>query len=570
MFVLPDELPATVAELDALRDKAQRSINVIQARHEAGEELTKDDVEALRGLLDAVDQIDTARTEAAEAEAEHQASVTDLMARAKGKAAQDADGPEATGDAGADAGTGEAADAGTDDGAESDAGDTAPEAVAAAGAPKAGGKTSFAGVGADDTPPKETGPGWEMVPGAPGFKAGRVGFRDIALAIDSVKPGSRAGRRPTGFQGDQATQVLARLNRDVEVVSDSHALVAAINDATDQTKLPGGALTASGWCAPSEQLYDFCDVPDAVDLISLPEITINRGGVRWPNEPDYSALYSFLGWHFTEAQLNATDADGKPTAIKPALNIPCPDEFTEIRLEAIGWSVESAILQEQGWPELIENFLRHATNGHLRGVSALTVAKMEAGSTAVDLTGAGASKYVSASTSILNGLALQAVNLRYAKGLARNATIEGVAPSWLAEVVKADFAQQEGLAVKDVTDAQVTSWLSARNIVLQYIADWQSRGVGQPGHFATAATDTTVAWPGKVSVLLYPAGTWFRAMSGVIELGVMYPRELLQVNRFTKFFTEDAIAVGKRCDRSIKVTLPLDINGGIGARISLA
>jgi hypothetical protein len=66
--------------------------------------------------------------------------------------------------------------------------------------------------------------------------------------------------------------------------------------------------------------------------------------------------------------------------------------------------------------------------------------------------------------------------------------------------------------------------------------------------------------------VLYPAGTWFRAMSNVIELGVMYPKEQLQVNRYTRFFTEDALATGKRCNKSIVVTIPLCVSGGIGAR----
>jgi hypothetical protein len=112
----------------------------------------------------------------------------------------------------------------------------------------------------------------------------------------------------------------------------------------------------------------------------------------------------------------------------------------------------------------------------------------------------------------------------------------------------------------NVTDAEINSWLSARGIALQFVGDWQTREVGQPGNLST------VAWPGSVDVILYPAGTWFRAMSNVIELGVMYPKEQLQVNRFTRMFTEDAIAVGKRCNKSIIVRVPTCVSGAIGAR----
>jgi hypothetical protein len=114
-----------------------------------------------------------------------------------------------------------------------------------------------------------------------------------------------------------------------------------------------------------------------------------------------------------------------------------------------------------------------------------------------------------------------------------------------------------------VSDAEINSWLSARNIALQFVGDWQTRDAGLPGNLST------LAWPGTVDIVLYPAGTWFRAMSNVIELGVMYPKEQLQVNRYTRFFTEDAIAVGKRCNKSVVVTIPLCVSGGIGARYAI-
>ena len=124
------------------------------------------------------------------------------------------------------------------------------------------------------------------------------------------------------------------------------------------------------------------------------------------------------------------------------------------------------------------------------------------------------------------------------------------------------MAIQAGVDTKAITDAQIDAWLNARNISLQYVADWQTRGANQPGNLAT------LKWPATVNVLMYPAGTWFRAMQPVIELGVMYPKEQLQVNRYTRFFTEDAIAVGKRCNVSLNVSIPLGVNGAIGQRLA--
>lgn len=577
-FQMPETLPATVAELDALLDSARADINVIQARHAAGEELTGEDVSRLRSLLDNVDTITAARGEAATAEQAHSEELGNLLQRASAAGAESADtAPE-----------GEPGEGDTDDGADDgQGGDEAPqgdqpegqpaeqhaEPVAASAA--TGGNSrpvSFANAGADAQPEvfQRGEPGWEMHPGAPGYRAGmgRVGFHDIALSLDSIRPGSRAAMRPNRpnktMDGTEfARQVVSTLTRDVQVVDDPHALVAAITAATSTVngqRVTAQALTAAGgWCAPSEQLYDFCDVPDATDLVSLPEITINRGGVRWPREPDLSGIFADFEWFFTEPELEAVDGvTGEPTAVKTCVEIPCPDQFDEIRLNAVGWCVEAGILQEQGWPELIEWFMRSLTQEHLRALSRRTVLDMVAGSGAAIVIPPATT--IGSVASVLNSLALMATNIRLKRGLSRTATIEGVAPSWFHEVLRADLAFREGTDVFAVTDAQIQGWLTARNIALQFVGDWQTRSAGLPGNLAT------LKWPTTVDVILYPAGTWFRSMSNVIELGVMYPKEQLQVNRFTRMFTEDAIAVGKRCGESVIARIPLDVNGAIGIR----
>ena len=324
------------------------------------------------------------------------------------------------------------------------------------------------------------------------------------------------------------------------------------------------SLTAAGgWCAPSEQLYDFCDVPDATDLLSLPEVTINRGGVRWPREPDLSQIFEDFEWFFTEPELEAVDpVTGLPTAVKHCVEIPCPDEFDEIRLNAMGWCVEAGILQEQGWPELIEWFMRSLTQEHLRALSRRSILNIVAGSGAAKIIPP--ASVMGSVASVLNSLALVATNIRLKRGLSRTATIEGIAPSWFFEVLRADLAFRQGTDTFAVTDGQILAWLTARNIALQFVGDWQTRSAGLPGHM------DTLKWPTTVDIVMYPAGTWFRSMSNVIELGVMYPKEQLQVNRFTRMFTEDAMAIGKRCGESALIRVPLDVNGAVGQREAIS
>ena len=561
-FELPEEMPTDLTGLAELREKAEEVFGELRSIVESGEDLTDEQLAQLRSVAQAITTIDTAVTTAEQADNERRAEIDSLVSQVAGDADAESDSDTETGEADT-----EDAEVSTEDAAA--VVDEAEQATQEAASVAASGKrrsTKFDGLanGRKTKLPaaaKKLDAGWRMDSNVFGFKPGKVGFADLAEAVEAVRPGSRMrSSRPVrgGFSG----QTLGRLDREMPLVETSQELVAAIQSATDERLLTGGSLTAAGgWCAPSEQLYDFCEVPQATDLLSLPEIAIRHGGVRWPVEPDLSEIFNSFQFFFTEPQLEAVDAEGNPTAIKECVEIPCPDEFEELRLNAVGYCVNAGILQAQGWPELIEWFMRSLTQEHFRALSRRTVTDMVAGSTAVTIP---VDAQIAAGSSVLNSLALMATNLRLNRGLGRTATIEGVAPSWLHEVIRADLANQQGIDTKAVTDTQIDSWLAARNIALQFVGDWQTRGAGLPGNL------TTVVYPGTVNVLLYPAGTWFRSLSNVIELGVMYPKEQLQVNRYTQFFTEDAIAVGKRCNQSLNVTVPICPSGAIGERQTIA
>lgn len=567
-FNLPDTLPTDPAALDELRAAAGTEFDEIKSKVEAGDDLTADELERLRYLANAIEQIEEANeaiaaaNEAVQAEAEALIRATSDRLGRGGEGDDEGEDTEGTDDGGdGEDGTGHPAEAE----------DETKDAALVASTRK---QTQFRGLNkskTDDIAPSE--PGWVMEATAPGYKPGKVGFGAIAEGIANMHAGKigkgRASRSAAAHanrpdKGSFAVQALARLERDVKLVNTPQELVSEITRATDQRNLPGKSLVAAGgWCAPSETLYDFCDVPDATDLISLPELTIRRGGVRWPVEPDLSAIFNSFEFFFTNTELEAVDANGDPTAVKNCVEIPCADEFEEIVPDVIGYCVEAGILQTQAWPELIEWFMRSLTQEHLRSVSRRTILDMVAGSTAVTIA---ANTQLGAGSSILSSLELMATNLRLDKGLARNATIEAVLPSWTHAVIRQDWFNRQG-GDPSLTDAAIQAWFTARNIAPQWVGDWQTRGEGEPGDLG--ATPSLV-WPGTVQAILYPAGTWFRAMSNVIEFGVQYPRELLQVNRYSRFFTEDAIAVGKRCNKSLVVTIPICPSGAVGGREFIA
>jgi hypothetical protein len=559
-FELPEELPTGTAELSELRAEAQRAFTELRGLVDAGESLSDDQLGYLRTVVSALSTLDEALSAADAAEAARAAEIAELLSAGEGPEDDEPeDDPEVPED--------DVEDVVAE--AEQITAEAGSEVVVASTRAPARQRTSFAGVGGTKKPviPRGTGDtskvGFRMYESMINPKKGLVGYRDIAESIDAVKKGHRPRGNVQNAGAYNQMPLFALERDDMPLVEDSHQLVAAIERATDisQLRAPSfdkntGALTAAGgWCAPSETLYDFCEVPLATDLIALPEITIRRGGVRWPVEPDLSSIFESFEFFFTEPELEAT-----PPPLKECVEIPCPDEFEEIRLSVVGYCIEAGILQTQGWPELIEWFMRSITQEHFRALSRRTILDMVNGSTPVVIP---AASQLAAGSSVLNSIELMAINLRLNKGYARNHPIEGVAPNWLHAVIRADLANQQGVETKAVTDAQINSWFAARNISFQFVADWQTRGVGQPGHLGT------LEWPGSVRVMLYPAGTWFRALTNVIEFGIQYPRELLQLNRYTRFFTEDAYRVAKRCDESLVVTIPICPSGAYGQQAAI-
>lgn len=575
-FTLPDQLPATVTELDELATDARAEINVYQARAAAGDEFSPEDVERLEYLNTSYATVKTARDEAATGEQSHTDRVNAALAGADAATAATVQAETA------DTETADAAEA-AEVVAEAEAAtaDAATETEAVTAAAKAG--VSFAGaVTGTDLPedrPDEPARGWEFLPTAPKYAEfsgdSKIGAREIAESIMSVK--SATGQQKSGVQSrggkDFAVQPIARLERprkEGPEITTGEQLLASVRRATShiagQGRVTAKALTAAGgWQAPSEQVYTFCNVPPAVNLISVPEPDqpFNRGGVRYPVESDMSALLTDFAFQFqfSETELEAVDGGGDPTAIKEWSELPPVTDFLEFRLGVIGYAIKTGILYQQGWPEAVAHDIERLMVRHQHGISWRTINDMVAGSGTPKVVPT--ASILGATSSVLNGLALQATNLRLDKGLDTNAPIEGVAPVWFREVIRADLALREGLDALAVTDAQISDLLVARDIYLQFVDDWQTRGAGQPGNM------NTLTWPGFVDVMLYPAGTWFRALNPVIQFGVQYPMELLKFNQYSHAFFEDAIAVGKVCNKSIIVRAPLCVNGAVGARESI-
>lgn len=310
---------------------------------------------------------------------------------------------------------------------------------------------------------------------------------------------------------------------------------------TRESNLDGGSLTAAGgWCAPSETIYDLPADESLDGILSLPEIGVTRGGIRWTPGPQFSDFYANAGFAQTEAQAIAGDT-------KPCYEVTCPT-FQEMRLEAIGLCIKVPILTNAAYPELVNRFTSGTMTAHEHWKNARVIGKM------VALAGA-ARVFAGIGSTVqdaLSALELVANQRRQVYRLSFNRTMEVVLPYWAKSIMRDDLAARNGVGADAITDAQIAAHFTARNLSVQYVYDWQD-------------LDTTAeVYPATFNALVYPSGTFVKGVSDVINLSAVYDAASLAVNTYTGLFMEQGLLVASMQYGADLVTLPNESVGRTG------
>ncbi|MEV5391949.1 major capsid protein [Nocardia farcinica] len=554
MFTIPKDLPTDRDELATLRAQAKTAFEELATSVEADDAaLTDEQMAELTELADAITAIDEAIGNV-DAVDQRRADAARLIADVRGRdtTTGDEDDPDQDAD-----------DEDDEDDAEDQAGDTTVVAEAEAATRDAADRqpvtastrkrTSFAGasrgrsVPVPDNPPAAPTAGWQMRPDAPGYQPGLQPLTAITAGLAAQAKNSAGGMaRPNGVTkaSGHVPQYLGSYVRDVPQVDSEEGLNAAIDAAVAASIHADGSLTAA-CCPPPQVTYDFCPVEPARDLFVLPEVTAERCAISWPKEFDID-----LDWQV----LCAAELNADPPTVKRAHTVPCPDGWNELALCYLPLIVESDIIGDQAWPEVVNTFTAKLLAAQARQQSMWQLTKILLDPTTRDMA-IPAGSQIAATSAVLNALNIAAIGVRASRNLARDAVVAGAAPTWLFELIRNDLANQEGLATFEVSDAQVLGWLNSRRIQLQFVGEYQK--------WNPNATE----FPATVDIVLWEQGAYFALVKPVIDLGVMYPRELLEVNRYTRFFTEDGRNVGKRCGDSVVVTIPVCPNGAIGERL---
>lgn len=421
--------------------------------------------------------------------------------------------------------------------------------------------------------------------GVPNYEAGQefTTLLDVAKAFND---------RSAGFASTRAPNVAGPVHYPVAVMRRNYPEEFSVNwdesdygkllEIANEERLPGGSLLASvelrrqeieankpgrdalvaaqGWCAPSETDYDICLQITTDGMFDAPEVQARRGGIRHNTGIEFDSIFGSGTGYFdlTEAQVAA----GSPT--KTCLEIPCPS-FVDTRLGVTGLCLTGNILANRGYPEFTATFVRGALAASAHQINREQIADVVAGSTAVNLTSVAPWATDGSTVSqVLSAVEMAIVDIKYRLRMQRSATLEVVMPFWILAQMRADWIRRNGGDYSEMlclADSAISSAFSCRGARVQFVYDWQDAfatgaATGSPG------ADTPINnLPCSLQFLVYPAGTWVRAVNDVITLNSVYDSTKLATNQVTHLFTETGWAMLQMCPVSRVYTVPVCPSG---------
>lgn len=409
------------------------------------------------------------------------------------------------------------------------------------------------------------------------------GLSEIAAAL--TKNASSYGRVGGGTGTKQA---IAQFHRDrgaeftVDNPDDGDRI---LRNARNEANLPGGSLAkawqknldsgaasltaAAGWCAPSENRYDVCRLWGSnVGMLDVPTITVRRGGLNYTDDPGFAAIYANAvaeggGSNFlTEAQVIAD-------TVKTCSEIPCPT-FENRRLDVLAMCIRVSFLQAAGYPEIVEAWVDGLLEANAQEMNRIIIADMVTRGGAETTFANPAVGDDSFTAALLASAELAAVDIRYREMMPLTSTIELVYPYWVLAQVRADLSRRNGVNMLAVSDAEIASLFSARNLRAQFVRGYQdgliTGGALDPAFpGGDAAAPFLLALPQSVDFMAYPAGAVAVARQDVVTLTNVYDAASLSTNEFTRLFAEEGFAPVYPCPGLRNYTFTACVAGPTGA-----
>lgn len=396
--------------------------------------------------------------------------------------------------------------------------------------------------------------------------------------------------------------------------TDPQANVRTLEDLIGQPQAPA-LVASGGWCAPSVPIFELFDLgPDTGNVFDLPSVGGDvRAGVMIPSfygigdvggalwtwteamdmdvnnvvtnkaltsnvatittadnhnlSPGSTVTVAGVGAPFdgtwvvastpsgttytyavTAANVTSAASTGSSQSRKGCLKIPCPT-WTECRMEAEGLCVTHGNLSDRAWPELTRQFLSIVMGAHVRRMSAAKIAKVLA--TATSVTPDATMLLSDVAGDLLNVIELAAVDTRSQYRLAPSRSVDVLLPTWALSALRNNMAARHGQSEMNVSDSEITGWLSSRGVRVQFTPDWQ------PLYTTTPAT----RWPANVTFATWISGAYISIDGGTIDLGVTRDSTLNATNDFTAAWSEQFYQVCRQGPLARQYTVPVLVDG---------
>ncbi|MFD7964354.1 major capsid protein [Streptomyces zaomyceticus] len=536
-FELPENIPAL--DDDELSQLLQDAVAAFDAKSTSSV-VTPKDLDQLRALAAGIESIRTEQGARVEAATQAAAEIDALAAQVRG-------------------GTPEAEPSAEPEPVEPPAADPAPEA-AAEPEPVTASATVVTRPALDLSgvrrrqprvlpPPPAPGTHITAAVDVPGYTPGSdLNFDDVVRGINS-----RATALKTA--GGGVGQVISYRHPYPQetIVTDSSSApegTTVAMTASAQSRLPKGDLVASGgWCAPSETLYELTDTACPDMLWDAPEIQLSRGGLRF---------YKPLSLDVSSMTFVHTEADDIAGNEKPCFRIQCPTP-TEVRCDAVGVCLEAGILTARHFPELIGWYLRNSMVAHEMRLRTVLFGRALASATPVVMPAT-----MGALSAVFGAVALQAADMVERHSLCETTALEVVFPWWSKNLFLADLARRNGVAVDEVTTADLQALFTPLGVRIQW-----ARGLAPAVQTDIGATTPATDWPATLQFLIYPAGSLVIGRGEEVNLGVIHDSTKFQTNDFTALFAEECVALVNRSVDTRRVTVPVCPTGATGAQAAL-
>ena len=385
----------------------------------------------------------------------------------------------------------------------------------------------------------------------PGFRPGEtVSLSDITDGVMRRATGLKTAGGGTGLVASYKLPFPDEL-----IVKDSSSAPegsTALMKAADQRRLNGGDLVAAGgWCAPSETVYDITDIACPDMLWDLPEVQINRGGLRFFRTPALDV--AALTWVHTEQD----DIAGNT---KPCFDIPCPSPI-DVRAQANGVCLSAGILTQRFFPELIDWYVRNSMVAHEIRLKTSMYDQARAGIIAATPTRAITVRAsFAAFSAVYEAVALQAADMIERYNLCDSTQLEVVFPWWTRNLFLSDLARQDGVNLEDLDVSRIQSAFAKLGVSVQW-----ARGLAPAVPADIGGTALATTWPDTVEFMIYPSGNYQLGRGPEVNLGVIIDSVTVSTND-EKIFSEEAVMLIDRLGLARLVTVDVCPDGSVGGR----